>query len=65
MPVHKYRTFDEASDAMVLDRDDPRLARRLAWVLSFAARVAPRQRRATGVSKFLTFDEAQASRGAG
>jgi hypothetical protein len=63
MPVHKYRTFDEASDALVLDRDDPRLARRLAWVLSFTARLAPGRPRVRGVSKFRSFDEAQAARG--
>ena len=41
MPVYKFRSFEEASDALAMDREDPQLARRLAWMLAMGLALAP------------------------
>lgn len=62
MPVRKFRTFEEASDDLAIDRDDPLLPRRLAWVLGVGTRLGARQRHPPGVRKYRSLDEAQADR---
>jgi hypothetical protein len=62
MPVQKFRTFEEASDALWVDRDDPRLVQRLAWVLAFTPTVAPRAPFPPGVRKYRSLAEAQLDR---
>ena len=62
MPVRKFRTFEEASDALAIDRDDPLLPRRLAWVLGVGTRLGARHRQSPGVRKYQSLEEAQADR---
>lgn len=64
MPITRFRTFQEAANALRLPPGDPSIARRLdaAWqsaqpILSLAP--APR-----GIRKFRTIEEAQADRDA-
>lgn len=62
MPVRKFRTFEEASDALAIDRDDPQLPRRLAWVLALGTRLGGRHRQSPAVRKYKSLGEAQADR---
>jgi hypothetical protein len=45
-----------------MDRDDPQLARRLAWVLSMGPRLQPRHGYRAGVRKYRSLEEAHAER---
>ena len=62
MPVYKFRSFEEASDALAMDRDDPSLARRLAWMLAMGSSLHPRRRHQAGVRKSRSIEDAQAER---
>ena len=61
MPVQKFRTFEEAEEALWLDRSDPDLRRRINshWrrVSAFLTPAIPR-----GVARFRTIQEANAAR---
>jgi hypothetical protein len=61
MPVQKFKTFEEAEEALWLDSDDPTLTRRidLHWRRS-SQWLPPAMPR--GVFKFRTIEEANASR---
>lgn len=58
MPVRKFRTFDEARDALWLASGDPRILPRLRR-LAQLARPAPVAR---GITRFRTIAEAKAGR---
>lgn len=62
MPVWKFRTLDEAHEALRRDGGGAASTRRLAWVLSFTERLAPRVPWRRGVAKFGSLGEAQADR---
>ena len=61
MPVFKYRTHEEAHRARWLEPGDPRLHRRLAFVLGMGSWLFPRER-PPGVRRFRTVEEAAAWR---
>ncbi|MCW5889571.1 MAG: hypothetical protein KIT14_03370 [bacterium] len=58
MPVHRFRTFEEARDALWLPSGDPRILARLRR-LAQLARPAPIRR---GVTRFRTIADAKAGR---
>jgi len=62
MPVYKFRSFEEASDALATDRDDPQLSRQLAWMLAMGSRLSPRKGYRAGVHKYQSIADAQAER---
>lgn len=62
MAVRKFRTLDEARDALWLDRDDPHLMRKLAWVLGLGERLGTVKRPRPGVRKYRSLEDAQRDR---
>ena len=63
MPVHRFRTHDEARRAQQLAPGDPRLAERIRQVLDMGARLFPVVR-PPGVHRFTSHAEANAWRAA-
>jgi hypothetical protein len=61
MPVQKFRSFDEAREALWGDSGDPAYFRRIAWLWAFADRLYPR-RYPAGVHRFTSIDEADLQR---
>jgi len=61
MPVLKFRSLEAASDALWLDRKDPRSLATLEWVWALAARFSP-LRLAPGVHKYRSIEEANQAR---
>jgi hypothetical protein len=62
MPVVKFRTFDDAARALVHHDDDDRaLARRIAALWEFSARLAPSVG-FRGVRKYVSVEEADEDR---
>lgn len=61
MPVHKFRTFEEARVALWASPDDPRLPNRIRnWWRSCATRMVTHSPR--GLRKFRSIEEADAER---
>ncbi len=61
MPVQKFRSLDEARDALWGDPRDPTYLRRVAWLWRFAEEVAPR-RFPRGVHRYRSIEEANRAR---
>lgn len=60
-PIQKFRTHEEARQALWLAPGDPRIPKRLRRVLSMAMWLYPLDR-ARGVFKFRSIEEASTSR---
>lgn len=63
MPVEKFRSFEEAREALWGEPGDPAYLRRIAWLWAFAERVAPR-RYPPGVHRYESIDAANRARDA-
>ena len=61
MPVYKFRSLEEAADAVWLAADDPRLAQRISELWAAAARMH-RPFATPGVRRFRSVQEAQDAR---
>jgi hypothetical protein len=61
MPVRKFRSFDEAREALWGEPGDPTHLRRVAWLWAFSDRLYPR-RFPRGVYRFRSIEEADAQR---
>ena len=61
MPVHKFRTFDEARRALWLPSGDELIAERMRHLAQMAGRARPVQR---GVFRLRTLQEAKQHKGA-
>jgi hypothetical protein len=61
MPVHRFRTFDDARRALWLPQGDARIAQRMRHLARMAGPTRPVQR---GVSRWLTIQEAKQRKGA-
>ena len=61
MPVQRFKSFEEAREALWGDAGDPAYLRRLAWLWAFADRLYPRRFR-RGVYRFRSIDEADRQR---
>jgi len=61
MPVQKFRSFDEAREALWGDPGDPAHLRRVAWLWAFADRLYPR-RFPHGVYRYTSIEEADLQR---
>jgi len=57
MPVRKFRSFEEAREALWGDPDDPAYRRQLAWLWALSSRLA-RFRYPRGVYRYATIEEA-------
>jgi hypothetical protein len=57
MPVQKFRSFDEAREALWGEPGEPGYLRRIAWLWAFADRLYPR-RFPRGVHRFASIEEA-------
>lgn len=61
MPVERFRSFEEAREALWGEPGDPAYLRQIAWLWAFAARVAPR-RYPRGVHRYESIDAANRAR---
>jgi hypothetical protein len=61
MPVQKFRSFEEAREALWGDPRDPEYFRRLAWLWAFSDWLAPK-RFPHGVYRFKSIEEANLQR---
>ncbi len=61
MPIHRFRSFDEAQEALWTDSRDPALAERMRRLWGFAARLS-RRRRVPGLKRFASIEEANLDR---
>ena len=61
MPVQKFRSFEEAREALWGEPGDPGYLRQIAWLWAFSARVAPR-RYPKGVHRYRSIGEANRAR---
>ena len=61
MPVLKFRSFEEAREALWGDPGDPAYIRRIAWLWAFSDRLYPR-RFPAGVYRFASIEEANRQR---
>ena len=61
MPIQKFRSFEEASRALLRGEDDTALAVRVAALWAFSARLAP-QLGFRGVRKYASVEEAEQDR---
>lgn len=62
MPVHRFRTTEEARRALWLRPGDPKLAKVIQWVWSLAAELTGHFAPPRGLKKFHTIEEANADR---
>jgi hypothetical protein len=62
MPVHRFRTLDEARRALWRKPGDPELQRIIAWLWAFSAGIAGPSLQPRGVRKFRTIEETNADR---
>ena len=61
MPVQKFRSLDEAQQALRGDPRDPAYLRRVAWLWRLGSQLAPR-RYPRGVHQYRSMDEANHAR---
>lgn len=61
MPVHKFRSFEEAREALWGEPGDGEYLRRIAWLWAFAQRLAPR-RYPCGVHRYRSIEAANVAR---
>lgn len=58
MPIQKFRTFEEAREALWGRPGDPQHLKRIAWLWAFSQRIRPARPR-PGVKRFRSLQEAQ------
>ena len=58
MPVQKFRSFEDAEDALWGRSGDPAHLKRVAWVWAFSQKLRPMRAR-PGVRRFRSFEDAQ------
>lgn len=61
MPVRKFRTFEEAREALWGEPGEPGHLRRVAWLWGFSDRLYP-MRFPRGLYRFTSIEEANAQR---
>lgn len=61
MPVQKFRTFDEAREALWGEPGSPEHLRRVAWLWAFGRKLSPR-RYPAGVHRYRSIQEAGRAR---
>ena len=61
MPVQRFRSFDEAREALWGDAGEPEYLRRVAWLWAFADRLH-RRSFPRGVYRFTSIEEANRQR---
>ncbi len=61
MPIQRFKSFDDARDALWVRQNDPQLVPRIRKLWAFAARLAPGTA-PRGVRKFRSAEEAQQDR---
>lgn len=62
MPLQRFRDFEEAREALWIERGDPRLAARIRSLWEFAGRLAPGAAGPRGIRRFRTIEEANRER---
>lgn len=62
MPVQKFRSLDEARQALWMDRDDPRLAQTIRSLWAFSRRLTGELPVPRGVNRFHDIEEANSDR---
>lgn len=58
MPVRRFRTFEDAAQALWIDRGDPSLAPRIRALWSRSRQIAPGPPPPRGLRRFRTIEEA-------
>ena len=61
MPVQRFRSFEEAREALWGDPGDPEYLRQISWLWAFADRLYPR-RFPRGVYRYTSIEEANRHR---
>jgi len=61
MPVQRFRSFEEAREALWGDPGDPEYLRQISWLWAFADRLYPR-RFPRGVYRYTSIEEANRQR---
>ncbi len=62
MSLQRFRDFEEAREALWIERSDPRLAARIRSLWAFASRLLPGAAGPRGVRRFRTIEDANRER---